>query len=703
MQRQLRAFLAVVTLSFALATVSSGAASSQQQGGTSVDPQPAPAQPQAQPSADQQPTFRAGISFVRVDVIVLDRDGRPLVDLTQDDFEVLEDGKPQQIQSFKLVQLPTTPVPGASPLSAIRTQSDEEVAASQEDARIIAIFLDDYHVRRTNSLKARQALSEFIQNRLQPSDLLALMYPLTPLSEVTLTRNHERIVRAISNFEGRKYDYRPRNQMEERYTFYPAAVVEKVRLQVTMSAMKALAIRLGALREGRKAMVFVSEGFASRLPPQLNDPVSSAPGLGNPNRFDPLAGQTQTPLEQTVDFFAQTELMSDLQELYDTANKNNTAVYAIDPRGLTGQEFDIDENVNITVDNRLLNQSIDTLRVLADNTDGRAIVNQNDLGKGLQQILSDSGTYYLLGYNSSQAPQDGKFHRIDVRVKRPRVNVRARKGYWALTAEEATNALAPARPGPPPAVEAALGTLAATRRDGLIRTWVGMTPAENGKTRVTFVWEPTPASPATPARRGEPARVALLVTGSGGNAYFRGAVPDAAPAASNGAAAGSTAAAPRGPWKATFDVDPGRLQLLMTVQGRSAEVLDRETREVAVPDLTAPEPAVSTPQLFRARTPREWQTVAADANAIPTIVREFSRTERLLLRFGVYGTGAPAPSAKLLNRTGQSMADIAVRPSPLGAPLYQLDVPLGGLAPGEYLIEIMAGDAQQLVAIRVTG
>jgi hypothetical protein len=227
-----------------------------------------------------------------------------------------------------------------------------------------------------------------------------------------------------------------------------------------------------------------------------------------------------------------------------------------------------------------------------------------------------------------------------------------------------------------------------------------MTPADNGKTRVTFVWEPAPASPA---RRGEPARVALLVTGSAGKAYFRGAVPDAAPAGSNGAAAGSTAAAPRGPWKVTFDVDPGRLQLLMTVQGRSAEVLDRETREVAVPDLTAPQPIVSTPQLFRARTPREWQTFAADANAAPVIGREFGRTERLLFRFGVYGTGAPAPSARLLNRAGQSMADIAVQPSPLGAPLHQLDVPLGALAPGEYLIEITAGDAQQLVAIRVTG
>jgi VWFA-related protein len=696
-----RAFLMTVALAFALAIASSRAAAPQDQN-SGAGSQPAPAQPQAPP--DQQPTFRAGINFVRVDVIVSDRDGKPVVDLGQNDFEVLEDGKPQPVQSFRFVQMPTTPAPGAEAPRSIRTQSDEETAASQEDARIIAIFLDDYHVRRMNSLKARQSLADFISSRLLPSDILALMYPLTPLSEVRLTRDHESVLSAISRFEGVKYDYRPRNMMEERYTFYPASTVELIRLQVTMSAMKALAIRLGSLREGRKAMLFVSEGFASRLPPQLDDPVASQPGLGNPNRLNPLAGQNPSSRQQAADFFAQADLMTDLRDVYDIANKNNTAIYALDPRGLTGQEFDIEQNVNITVDNNLLNQSIDTLRVLAENTDGRAIVNQNDLGKGLQQLLTDSSSYYLLGYNSTQAPQDGKFHKIDVRVKRPRVSVRARRGYWALTAEDAAASVAPVKPGPPPAIDAALGALAGARRDGLIRTWVGTAPAENGKTRVTFVWEAAPA-PASNARRDEPARVTLVATGTGGNPYFRGAVPDSASAAPTGpsSAASTTTTAARGPWKVTFEVDPGRLQLLMTVQGREAQVLDRQTQEISVPDLTAPEASLATPQVFRARTPREWQLFAADANAMPTIAREFSRTERLLLRFGVYGTGAPAPSARLLNRTGQQMADLPVQASAVGAQLHQLDLPLATLAPGEYLIEIAAGDTKQLVAFRVTG
>ena len=89
---------------------------------------------------------------------------------------------------------------------------------------------------------------------------------------------------------------------------------------------------------------------------------------------------------------------------------------------------------------------MDTLRVLAEQTDGRAIVNRNDLAAGMKQIVRDTSAYYLIGYNSSQAPTDGKFHEIKVRVKRPGVQVRARKGYWALTAEE-TAATAPPKPG----------------------------------------------------------------------------------------------------------------------------------------------------------------------------------------------------------------------------------------------------------------
>ena len=84
--------------------------------------------------------------------------------------------------------------------------------------------------------------------------------------------------------------------------------------------------------------------------------------------------------------------------------------------------------------------SLDTLHELAENTDGRAIVDRNDLDVGMKQIMRDSSGYYLLGYNSTQAPTDGKFHSIKVNVKKKGLDVRARKGYWAYTPEDVKTA-----------------------------------------------------------------------------------------------------------------------------------------------------------------------------------------------------------------------------------------------------------------------
>jgi len=675
MQSHLRVLIAALALAAGALTPSSRVAAQQE----AVPPPPADVQAPAE--TEVQPTFRTGIDFVRVDVLVANDAGSPVTDLTAEDFEVFEDGERQQVESFKLVEVRTVVAPDDPPFSPIRTDADEEREAARDDSRIIAIFLDDYHVRLTNSLRARAALAEFVANDLAPSDLVMLMYPLTPLSELRLTRDHRAVARAIARFEGVKYDYRPRNDIEYRYSMYQPQTIERIRNQVTMSAMKALAIRLGALREGRKAMLFVSEGFTSYVPPQV-----AIPGGGLSGQVDPTTGPLSSALA-----FAQVDVLRDLREVNDMANRNNTAIYALDPRGLTGQEFDINENVNGALDRRILSETVDSLRLLAEDTDGQAFVSSNNLTRGLRQMLSDSTTYYLIGYTSSQAPQDGEFHEIDVRVRRRGLNVRARRGYWALTPEEAAMSLAPPKPEPAPAVTEALATLAVGARARVIRTWIGMSPAERGQTRVTFVWErsPTPGGLVE-----EPARVRLLAAGTNGDPYFRGSVPDTA----NGPRG---AAATEGPWRVTFDADPGTLDLLVTVEGGEAQVLDRDTLEIPVPDLTGPDVRLSTPEVFRARNAREWQTLAADAAAMPVIAREFSRTERLLVRFGVIGGGAPAPAARLLNRGGDRMLDLAVEPAAFGDRLYQVDLPLASLPAGEFLVELTAAEAQELVAIRV--
>src|SRR5712691_9350267 len=126
---------------------------------------------QAQPQPQQEPVFRTGINFVRVDVIVSDRNGTNVADLKQSDFEVTEDGKPQSVENFKFIKLDGGAVPGADgPPRAIRTDADEEQEAARDDVRLFAIFLDDYHVRKENSLRVRAPLEQFVQTQLGPTD-----------------------------------------------------------------------------------------------------------------------------------------------------------------------------------------------------------------------------------------------------------------------------------------------------------------------------------------------------------------------------------------------------------------------------------------------------------------------------------------------------------------------------------------------------
>ena len=665
--------------------------------GSAQEPQPQP-QPQAQA---QTPTFREEINFVRVDVIVTDGKQQPVLDLKQTDFEVLEDDKPQTVEQFRLIKIDGNVRPGDPPPREIRNRNDEEAEAARDDVRLFLFFFDDYHTRLGNALAVKEPLTRFVQTQLRPTDMVAIMYPLTPVDGISFTRNHASLVSAINNFEGRKFRYEPRNQFEEQYARYPTEQVEYIRNDVVMTALRGAATRLGSLREGRKALIFVSEGLTAMLPPQMRSmDASLPPEFTNPVARSPMAGENN-PREDTARFFAQSDLYSRMRDVFTAANRNNTAIYSLDPRGLATNEFGIDEPVGPNQDRAALQFTQDTLRTLSDQTDGRAIVNRNDLAAGLTQVVRDSSAYYLIGYTSA-TPPDGKFHDIKVRIKRRGVDVRARRGYWAATAADTVRASAPA-PEAPKELQNALASIATSVQSGkYVRTWVGTERADNGKTRVTLIWEPLPPVPGV--RRDPAGRVSLLAANDKGDLVFRGRSPDAA-LASTAPPAGSPSASPAvGPQRLVFDSAPGNIELRMSVEGAGGGgVLDQEVRKISVPDFTSPETVISTPRVHRARNAREAQVVVADATAVPVAVREFSRTERLLIRFDVYG-GA-TPSAVLMNRSGQKMADLPVTPAKAGGS-HQIDMGLNTVAAGEYLVEITVKgattEAKELVAFRVT-
>jgi len=656
-------------------------------------------EPQEKPAAQQpvtpdpaQPVFRTGINFVRVDAIVSDRQGNPVNDLKIEDFEVAEDGKAQKVETLRLVTIDATTAPSYTQRT-IRTRIDEETAAADESSRIFVFLLDDYHVRKESSMSVRRPLIEFITNQLAANDLVGVMYPLTPIDAVTLTRNHQSVINTIEKFEGRKYNYDPINELERAYVYkLTPDVIEILRRQVTLGAIKGISTKLGSLREGRKSLILVSEGYSALLPPQMR---SDQPGgYGDPGRAtrDPFAGDNN-PLEERAQFAASTDMLSELQDVFAAANRNNTSIYAVDPRGLATGEFDITSNISMTTSQSHLGNSIDSLRSLAENTDGRAIVNRNDLASGMKQIVRDSSAYYLLGYTSTPAPTDGKFHEIRVRVKRPGVQVRARKGYWAYTDADVKRAAAGPRAGPPTAVSKALAAITPMTNRRYVRTWIGTEPGATGLTKVTFLWEPLPPTPGV--KRDDARRVTLLATSPTGDIVYRGRLP-------------STLAAPGAGAAISFDAKPGKLDLRITVEGDGTGTLDNEDRELMVPDLSAPELMLSTPKVWFARSAREFTALSGGAGTPPVATREFRRTDRLLIRVNAFGPGTVPPTltAQLLNQQGSKMAEVTVTAPSTAGEAHSIDLSLASYAAGQYLLELTANaeghtPVTELVAFRI--
>jgi VWFA-related protein len=662
-------------------------------------PSPPPAN-QPQPP-NQRPVIRSGINFVSVDAIVTDKKTGDLVlDMKQDDFEIREDRKPQKIESFNLVKIDELTAETPYKPKEILSESDMEIEAKKPNVRLFILLLDDYHVKRGNDMFVRKPLIDFVSNQLAPQDMVAVMYPLTPGSALTFTRNRGSLVEAINHFEGRKGNYEPRNEFEDKYAYYPTVQVESIRDDVTMGALRSAASFLGAMREGRKSIIFVSEGFTANLPLQMNDPMAAMPGIGNTSK----PGQDVTDQRAlSQQFFTSVDLLDRLKNVYETCNRNNTSIYAVDPRGLAAFEYDINQGVSLATDRTNLNATTDTLRVLADNSDGRAIVNRNDLGPAMKQIMRDASGYYLLGYTSSEAPTDGKFHTIDVKVKRPNVEVRFRKGYWAYTTEDAARATGASRPPEvKPEVTNALNALAAPAREHTARFWTGTDRGANGQTRLTFVWEalPGPNGPSNIA-----ARVQLTATSTAdGRPIYRGRVPeDPMSAAPASASAATTADLPAA--AVSFSAPPGAIDMKIVVENDRGQVIDSATQTVTLPDYAQTQVSFSTPRVYRARTAREALMIRNNVDVPPTAVRQFNRGERILLRFEAYAASGPRPdvTAKLLNRTGTAMSDVAVQAAD-GKP-FLIDFPLASLAAGDYIIEVDAkapsGTAQQMVGFRV--
>jgi VWFA-related protein len=618
----------------AMLLVAAGMAQPAPSSASSPDPQSNPhSDPQSNPqSAIPSPQSVLG-RLVTVDVNVTDARGRTVTDLKPSDFELREGTALLPLESVRLVRVPAARQP--QPPALIQSAVEERLAAGQEEARLFAIFLDEYHVASgAETDRVREALTRFVDRDVSPSDLIVVMKPLDSLFAIRLTRDHDAVRRSIESFEGRKGDYEPRNAYERDYIAGEPARIDLTRSQVALSAINALAVHLGSLTDRRKTLIVATDTVG---------------------RADGRRGQEYLPTLDTI---------------IRSANRFNVSVYPFDPRDAADSPSS-------------------DLRRLADETDGGEIA--ADAEPGLRRISADSSAYYLLSFRTSH-PDDGRFRELQARVKRPGLVVRARKGYWTASPDEALRSAILARANAPKVV---VPLEPAPHASPLIRPWFGIARGEHGKTQVTFVWEPAAHVPGDRVRHSV-SRIEFQAKSSDGTVLYEGPVAPTGPAVIDEPAAT--------PARVVFDAPPGRLRVRMSILDAASTVLDQDVREMSIRDLKDGV-AIGTPQIMRARTLRDFRALG-DTAAVPVSSREFSRAERLLIRFRAYGPdgGSPTVSATLLDRVGHTIRALDVTPAAETGD-YTIDLPLAGFAPGDYAIEVKsagARDATDRTAFRVT-
>jgi VWFA-related protein len=649
------------------------------------------------------PRFRVEANFVRVDAYPV-KDGKPVLGLKAEDFEVYEDGALQKIDTFEhVIVRPADPGQQIDPGS----QRAALQAVANPRNRVFVIFLDTTHVFTENGNAINKPLIQLIDRILGPDDLVALMTPDMSASQLVFARktqviqdglwkNEPWIGKFLEGLDDRERAY------EACYRGISPEMLDRKRERATLEALQDLVRYLRSVREERKAIITVTQGWLlyrenRSLMPKPNpenpiaglDPIGVGP-TGKLGTKDPRAGSSPLSRSECDGDLMRLAMMDDQQFFRDIlaeANRANASFYPIDPRGLAAFDSRIAaiSNVPPSVDMARLKQRIETLQTLAENTDGMAVVNTNDLDRGVRRIADDLTSYYLLGYYSSNSRLDGRFRALKVRVKQPGVDVRARRGYRAATEEEVSTARRAADAPVPEAtraVQSAIGRLDGFRPEARFR--INAVTADGSKGPIWVAGE-------------------LQSPGGRPDEFAQGATAEIE--ATLGSVS-TTAQVTLKSGERTF------LTMLPAPPGGTGELSIR-ARLKPVDSATPLQDAVRLAADASA-SPLYFRRGASTGNRLlPAADLRFSRTERVRLEIPVRAD-IKAGAARLLDRAGQPLpipVTVSERTDDAtGQHWIAADLVLGPLAPGDYGIEVALrqgsgqaiGDERIVTAIRVT-
>jgi VWFA-related protein len=388
-------------------------------------PEPSQASPQQGNQQGAQPTFRVAIDLVTMDAIVRNAQDQFVADLTKDDFEILEDGVQQDVTSFTLVHggrvhnlLAPPPPPTAEGviLPPSRPRNDTT-------GRIFLIIVDDLHLDFRNTGRIRDLFKRISRMLIHDGDMFSIVSTGPSSLAIDPTYDRKVLEEAIKRITGN--GLRPADVIQGPDSSQGPSEV-RYRAHVAFSTAYDMLRQLERITNRRKAVVWVSNGYDF-------DPFNES-RLGEDPVFGGRFGQTREEGRQMYQQmnqgqqFADADLARELAEVTRTANRANATLYTIDPRGLVAGS-DLDEQLSPQEYGNWVRKTQDSLRVLADETGGIAVVNQNDFDKALKRIDAETSDYYVLGYYSSNPDPLKRTRKVEVKVRKPGLNVISRTSY----------------------------------------------------------------------------------------------------------------------------------------------------------------------------------------------------------------------------------------------------------------------------------
>jgi VWFA-related protein len=688
---------------------------------------------QSTPTQPQRPMFRSQVEYVEVDVLVTDAAGRFVPGLRKEDFLLREDGRPQTITAFSLVNVPIDRI--ELPLFASQPiPHDVQTNERPFEGRIYVLLLDDLHVDATRSQRAKNAARAFIEKNLAPNDLMAVLTVGGSESATQeFTSNKSLLLAAVDNFLGSKIEsatlarnneYFLQLTIENRSTLGrdtpivdPHELTRQFNARATLRTIRDVAEWFGGVRGRRKSLLMISEGLDI-------DPANTT-----------SLGPAGTAAQIQSDNSAGALITNDMLEAIGAAQRSNVTLYTIDPRGLTNAADDSIAVTGFATQNEALLatgtvqnvaarsigpassrdellRSQGDLRTLAEETGGLAAVNTNNFDVAFDRIVDDSSSYYVLAYYPPSEKRDGKFHKIDVQVKRPGVTVRARHGYAA-----------PRGAAPDPELPSGSRTMSPELRDTL------SSPLPiSGLTMHVF---------AAPFRgEGPNASVLLGVDAVGANlnlsekntlelSYMALDTKRKISAGNSDRLNMNLKEETKSRARQTglrilnrMDLAPGRYQLRVASHDSGGGAVGSVTWDLEVPDFNK-DPLTMSGVVLTSVTSSTWPTGKADEHmrkvlpAQPTALRAFPQNDEIALFAEVYDNRVLTPhqveivatlmsnEGRVLFKTQEERSSIEIAGGSRGAFGYTARIPLRDVPPGNYVLSVRArsslngGDAER--------